>query len=63
MKALAKSQDIIGYCNFMEGYILAHFYAIQNLHLAMSSSVVGRLYSVQYKRIFGMPDQGQMLYV
>jgi hypothetical protein len=25
MKALAKSQDIIGYCNFMEGYILTHF--------------------------------------
>ncbi len=38
MKALAKSQDIIGYCNFMEGYILTHFYAIQNFHLAMSSS-------------------------
>ncbi len=37
MKALAKSQDIIGYCNFMEGYILTHFYAIQNFHLAMSS--------------------------
>jgi hypothetical protein len=38
MKALAKSQDIIGYCNFMEGYILTHFYAIQNFQLAMSSS-------------------------
>jgi hypothetical protein len=38
MKALAQSQDNIGYCNFMEGYILIHFYKIQNLHLAMSSS-------------------------
>ncbi len=38
MKALAKSQDMIGYCNFMEGYISPHFYAIQNFHLAMSSS-------------------------
>jgi hypothetical protein len=38
MKALAKSQDIIDYCNFMERYFLTHFYAIQNFHLAMSSS-------------------------
>jgi hypothetical protein len=38
MKASAKSQDIIGYCNFMEGYVLTHFYAMQNFHLAMSSS-------------------------
>jgi hypothetical protein len=38
MKALAKSQDITGYHNFMEGYILAHFYAIQSFHLAISSS-------------------------
>jgi hypothetical protein len=38
MKALAQSQDKIGYCNFMEGYILIHFYGIQNFHLAMSSS-------------------------
>jgi hypothetical protein len=28
MKALTKSQDIIGYHNLMEGYILNHFYAI-----------------------------------
>jgi hypothetical protein len=35
MKALAKSQDIISYHNFMEGYISTHFYAIQNFHLAM----------------------------
>ncbi len=38
MKALAKSQDIIGYHNLMEGYIPTHFYAIQKFHLAMSSS-------------------------
>jgi hypothetical protein len=38
MKALAQSQDKIGYCNFMEGHILTHFYEIQNFHLAMSSS-------------------------
>jgi hypothetical protein len=38
MKALAWSQDTIGYRNFMEGHILIHFYKIQNFHLAMSSS-------------------------
>jgi hypothetical protein len=38
MKALAVSQDVIGYHNFMEGYISTHFYEIQNFHLAMSSS-------------------------
>jgi hypothetical protein len=38
MKALAQSQDTIGYRNFMEGHILIHFYNIQNFHLAMSSS-------------------------
>jgi hypothetical protein len=38
MKALAQSQDKIGYRNFMEGYISIHFYEIQNFHLAMSSS-------------------------
>ncbi len=38
MKALAQSQDKIGYCNFMEGHILTHFYKIQNFHLAISSS-------------------------
>jgi hypothetical protein len=41
MKALAQSQDKIGYCNFMEGYILIRFYEIQNFHLAMSSSFLG----------------------
>jgi len=38
MKALVQRQDKIGYCNFIEGYILIHFYKIQNFHLAMSSS-------------------------
>ncbi len=38
MKALAQSQDMIGYRNFMEGHISTHFYEIQNFHLAMSSS-------------------------
>jgi hypothetical protein len=40
MKALAQSQDKIGYCNFMEGYISIHSYEIQNFHLAMSSSFI-----------------------
>jgi hypothetical protein len=38
VNASAKSQDIIGYPNFMEGYILTHFYTIESFHLAMSSS-------------------------
>jgi hypothetical protein len=37
-KALAISQDIIGWREFTEGHILTHFYAIQSFHLAMSSS-------------------------
>jgi len=40
MKALAQSQDKIGYRNFMEGCISIHFYEIQNFHLAMSSSFI-----------------------
>jgi hypothetical protein len=40
MKALAQSQDKIGYRNFMEGYISIRFYEIQNFHLAMSSSFI-----------------------
>jgi hypothetical protein len=40
MKALAQSQDKIGYHNFMEGYISIQFYEIQNFHLAMCSSVL-----------------------
>ena len=37
-KALAASQDIIGWREFTEGHISTHFYAIQSFHLAMSSS-------------------------
>jgi hypothetical protein len=37
-KALAASQDLIGWRNFTEGHISTHFYAIQSFHLAMSSS-------------------------
>jgi len=38
MKALAQSQNKIGYCNFMEGYTSTNFYEIQTFHLAMFSS-------------------------
>jgi hypothetical protein len=38
MRALAESQDKIGWRNFTEGYILCHFYSIQRFHLSMSSS-------------------------
>ncbi len=38
MIALARSQDIIGWRHFTEGYISTHFYNIQNFHLAMNSS-------------------------
>ncbi len=38
MLALAKSQDIIGGCNFTEGHISTHFYEIQQFHRAMHSS-------------------------
>jgi hypothetical protein len=38
MMALARSQDIIGWRHFTEGYISIHFYNIQNFHLAMISS-------------------------
>ncbi len=31
--------------------------------LVVLDYVVGQLYSIQYKGIFGMPDQGQMLYL
>ena len=37
-KALAASQDVIGWRDFTEGHISTHFYAIQSFHLAMSSS-------------------------
>jgi hypothetical protein len=37
-KALAASQDLIGWRDFTEGHISTHFYAIQSFHLAMSSN-------------------------
>jgi hypothetical protein len=39
-KALAKSQDLIGWRDFTEGYISTHFYSIQSFHLAMSSGYI-----------------------
>ncbi len=41
-KALAESQDRIGWKNFTEGYISTHFYKIQTFHLTMSSSFLNR---------------------
>jgi hypothetical protein len=38
MRALADSQDKIGWRNFKEGYISSHFYNIQRFHLSMSSN-------------------------
>ncbi len=38
MKALATSQDKIGWRNFTEGCISTHFYFIQHYHLALSGS-------------------------
>ena len=40
MKALAVSQDKIGWRNFMEGCISTHFYFIQHYHLALSGSLL-----------------------
>jgi hypothetical protein len=38
LKALAESQDQIGWKNFTEGHISTHFYKIHTFHLTMSSS-------------------------
>jgi len=38
LRALATSQDKIGWRNFMEGCISTHFYCIQHYHLALSGS-------------------------
>ena len=40
MRALAVSQDKIGWWNFMEGCISTHFYFIQHYHLALSGSIL-----------------------
>ncbi len=37
-RALATSQDLIGWRDFTVGHISNHFYAMQSFHLAMSSS-------------------------
>jgi hypothetical protein len=37
-KALANSQDLIGWGDFTEGHISTHFYTTQRFHLTMSSS-------------------------
>jgi hypothetical protein len=37
-KALATSQDLIGWRDFTEGHISTHFYVIQTFHLTMSNS-------------------------
>ncbi len=39
LKALAISQDFIGWCNFTNGYISTHFYNIKNFHLTMSAVI------------------------
>ncbi len=38
MRALADSQDKIGWRNFVEGYISSHFYNIQRFYLLMTSN-------------------------
>ncbi len=40
MRALAASQDKIGWQNFMEGCISTHFYFIQHYHLSLSGSIL-----------------------
>ena len=48
-KALAASQDIIGWREFTEGHISTHFYTIQSFHLAMSRSYLnGEDWSKQF---------------
>jgi hypothetical protein len=42
VKALATSQDLIGWRDFTEGHVSTHFYAIQTFHIAMSSSYLNR---------------------
>jgi hypothetical protein len=43
LKALAESQDRIGWKNFTKGHISTQFYEIQTFHLAMSSSYLNGL--------------------
>jgi hypothetical protein len=46
--SLANSQDRIGWRNFTEGHISIHFYEIQKIHLAMSSSFLKNNSSQRY---------------
>jgi hypothetical protein len=49
LKALAESQDKMGWRNFTEGHISIHFYEIQTFHLAMSSSFLnGTVWTKQF---------------
>jgi hypothetical protein len=41
-RALAESQDLLGWRDFTKGYISMHFYAIQSFHLTMPSSYLRR---------------------
>jgi hypothetical protein len=43
LKALAESQDCMGWKNFTKGHISTQFYEIQTFHLAMSSSYLNGL--------------------
>ncbi len=48
-KALAKSQDLIGWRDFTEGNISTYFYTIQSFHLKISSSYFnGRDWTKQF---------------
>jgi hypothetical protein len=47
----------------MTGNQLGHFLAMVQKLMAMCIIVIGQLYPVQYKGIFGTPNQGQMLHV
>jgi hypothetical protein len=48
-KALATSQDLIGWRDFTEGQISTHFYAIQSFHLAMTSNYLnGEVWTKQF---------------
>jgi hypothetical protein len=42
MRALAESQDKIGWRNFTKGYISTHFYSIQHFHLSLSGNYLNR---------------------
>jgi hypothetical protein len=48
-RALAESQDLIGWRDFTKGYISTHFYAIQSFHLTMLiSHLNGEVWTKQF---------------